>query len=101
MPNLITYVVNQYAIHWKVLGIKLGLEDHQIEEISYNNKYNPNRAQDSCIDMLRLWLKAVLSPTWGKLSDAINEVISVNFTKGNLCLYLDKVTGHATSSIKV
>ena len=88
MPNLLTCVVKWYAIHWEVLGLKLGLADHQIAEISYNNKYNPNRTQDCCVAMLTLWLKAVTSPTWGKLRDAINEVKTgknVTLIKGNSC----------------
>ena len=75
MGDLLTKVVHkQYAIHWKELGLKLGLTNDQMEIISYNNRYNPHRAQDCCTAMLQEWLKVVPLPTWGKLSDAINEI---------------------------
>ena len=68
----------QYAVHWKRLGLKLGLTNDRMETISYNNKHNPNRAQDCCTAMFEEWLKDVPSPTWGKLSDAINEIMMGN-----------------------
>ena len=75
MSELHTNVVNQYAAHWKKLALKLGLADHQIETISENNKFNPNRATDCCIAVLEEWIgRGDYSPTWGKLSNAIDEI---------------------------
>ena len=75
MPTLLDRVVNKrYVIHWEKLGLKLGLKDHQIATISEDNKYNPTRTKDCCTAMLKKWLKEVLSPTWGKLSDAIKAI---------------------------
>ena len=75
MRELYSKVIHkQYAIHWKELGSKLGLQDHVISIISSNNKYNPNATQDCCIAMFEEWLKVIPSPTWGKLNDAIEEI---------------------------
>lgn len=83
MPSLLDRIVHkQYAIHWKELGLKLGLVDHQINKISYNNKHNPDRAKDCCTAMLEQWLQEVPSPTWGKLNDAIKEIEAAIFTPG-------------------
>ena len=83
MGDLYTEVVHKrYVIHWEELGLKLGLTDYHIESISYNNKRNPNRAQDCCTAMLKEWLRVAPSPTWGRLSDAINE-IEVALKTGN------------------
>ena len=80
LPSLLDRIVHeQYAIHWEKLGLKLGLADHQIEAISYNNKHNPNRVEDCCTTMLKKWLKEVPSPTWGKLNNAIKEIEASNF----------------------
>ena len=78
-----TIVHKQYAIYWKELGSKLGLANHRIEIISNDNKYNPSSTKDCCIAMLEEWLaRDVYLPTWGKLSDAINE-IEVALKTGN------------------
>ena len=77
MSDLYAKVIRkQFAIHWKRLGLKLGLTNDLMEIISYNNIHNPNRAQDCCTAMFVEWLKDVPSPTWGKLSDAINEIMT-------------------------
>ena len=80
-PSLLDRIVHkQYAVHWKELGLKLGLADHQINTISYNNRYNSNSAKDCCYAMLEQWLKEIPSPTWGKLNDAVKDIEAANFT---------------------
>jgi len=72
--DLYRSVVPQYAVHWELLGVELGLEQHHLEIISRNNAYNPNRTEDCCSAMLQKWLKEIPFPTWGKLDDAINLI---------------------------
>ena len=77
MGDLYTKVVlKRYVVHWEELGLKLGLTNDQLEPISYDNQHNPKRAQNCCTAMFKEWLRIVPSPTWGKLSDAINEIIT-------------------------
>ena len=77
MEDLYTEVLHKrYVAYWEELGLKLCLTNDLIETISYNNKHNPDKAQDCCAAMLREWLKVVPLPTWGKLSDAINEIMA-------------------------
>ena len=77
MADLHSKVIHkQFAVHWKKLGLKLGLSNDRMEIISYNHKHSPNRAQDCCTAMFEEWLRDVPSPTWGLLSDAINEIMT-------------------------
>ena len=77
MSDLHAKVIHkQFAVHWKRLGLRLGLTNDRMEIISHNNMHNPNRAEYCCTAMFEEWLKDVPSPTWGKLSDAINEIMT-------------------------
>ena len=67
-------MVPKYAIYWKDLGVKLGLRNHDIDVISHNNAYNPNRTVDCCRSMFNKWLQIDSGATWGKLIDAISSV---------------------------
>jgi len=66
--DLINNVVPQYTAHWEALGVILGLKDHEIAIISYDNARQPS---DGCRQMLMKWLQNDKLPTWGKLDDAI------------------------------
>ena len=83
--DLLSRVVYKYAVHWEQLGLELGLERYNIDTISYNNKHNPNRAEDCCAAMLKQWLREIPLPTWGKLRDAIKKITSKT---GNYCFYV-------------
>ena len=75
MSELHAKVINQYAAHWDELALKLGLANYLIKTISENNKFNPNRVKDCCIAVFEEWLeRGDYSPTWGKLSNAIDEI---------------------------
>lgn len=71
LADLYLSVVPRYAVHWKSIGVLLGLEQHHIDNISENNAYNPNRVIDGCAEMLKKWLKFDTSASWGKLENAI------------------------------
>ena len=71
MGELYTNVVHQYAAQWEQLGLKLGLQHYDIDNISKDNAHNPDRSVTCCRTMLEKWLQIVPSPTWAKLDDAI------------------------------
>ena len=71
LKDLLLKVINQYAANWEDLGKQLGVKDYDIANISRDH---PNRAVDACREMLRMWLRDIPSPTWGKLDDAINSL---------------------------
>lgn len=73
MRDLITNVIEQYAVYWKELGLKLGLQDYIIANIWESNVYNPNRIVACCTSILMKWLQIDPSPTWGKLNDVIKS----------------------------
>ena len=75
MRDLYNHVVHQFAAQWEDLGLKLGLQDYNIANISKDNAHNPDQSVTCCKTVLQKWLKKVPSPTWGKLDDAINSLI--------------------------
>ena len=78
MRDLLTNVVEQYAIYWEELGQKLGLADYQLANVYANHAACPSRRVETCCrDVLERWLKEVTSPTWGKLDDAIKSLTIV------------------------
>ena len=75
LGDLLLNVVDQYAAWWRELGLKLGLKDYEIENITMNNDVRQYRqVQSCCRQMLELWLQKLSQPTWGKLEDAINSL---------------------------
>ena len=79
--------VFQYAANWERLGLTLGLNDYEIENISKNNAHNPRRSETCCAQMLEDWLKKIFSSTWGKLDDAVTMIQRSD--KGEVLLYAD------------
>ena len=77
MGQLYSNVLHQYAAQWEQLGLKLGLENYDILNISKDNAHNPHQSVSCCKAMLEKWLQSVSSPTWGKLDDVINSLTFV------------------------
>ena len=75
MKDLNRHIVEQQAAQWERLGLELGLKDYNIANISKDNEHNPNRSTACCRAMLEQWLKKIPSATWGKLDDAIKNII--------------------------
>ena len=75
MGELLTDVVEQYAVHWEELRRKLGLKDYQLANIAKNHASLPSgRVETCCRDVLEKWLQEISSPTWGKLDDIIKSL---------------------------
>jgi len=81
-------VVKQYAVHWEELGLKLGLKDYHLANISENNaNCSSGQVETCCSDMLKEWLREISSPAWGKLDDVIKSLTTAplfNHPKGNV-----------------
>ena len=73
MRDLNICIVEQQAFRWERLGLELGLKDYHIANIS---KDNPNRSVTCCREVLRKWLELDPSATWGKLDDAVKNILS-------------------------
>ena len=81
--ELLTNIVEQYAVHWEELGRKLGLKDYQLANISENHVTIRSRRLESCCrDVFEKWLKEI-SPTWGKLDDVIKSLTIVSVSTGH------------------
>ena len=88
--DLLGSVVEQYAIHWKKIGLKLGLKDYQLANICENNgTFESGRVERCCRDMLERWLRQISLPTWGKLDDVINSLTNVPTSTGLVCKIYD------------
>ena len=74
--DLNRHVIRQYAARWQKIGIALELKDYDIDIISLNNAYHPERTTKCFECVLAQWLKEISSPTWGKLDDAIKGKLS-------------------------
>ena len=82
MRDLHRHIVKQYAVHWKRLGLELGLKEYDIDIISANNANNPKRVEVCCAAVLEQWLQENPSPTWAKLDNAIKISSLVSTDKG-------------------
>ena len=72
MPDLYIGVVCQYATQWEQLGLKLGLPNCKMANISENNSHlQAGQSVECCRAVLKEWLKLTPSPTWGKIHDAV------------------------------
>ena len=75
LTDLLTYIIEQYGVHWRKLGLKLGLKEYQLANISEDNANRKSRqAEVCCREMLEKWLQEISTPTWGKLDDAIKQI---------------------------
>ena len=72
IKDLNRHIFQQQAAQWERLGIELGLKDYQI---AYISKDNTNSSVTCCRVMLQKWLNIEPSATWGKLDDAIKNIM--------------------------
>ena len=75
LSELLTNIVEQYAVHWEEVGRKLGLKDYQLDNIAENNSNRQSRRVETCCkNVFQKWLQKDTSPTWGKLDDIIKSL---------------------------
>ena len=77
---------------WEDLGVYLGLQPHELDCISKDNEYTPNRTRNCCKAVLKKWLELECSPTWGKIEDAINAIENLLTTNNDItgkCLIIN------------
>ena len=72
LRDLYRYIVGQQAAQWEWLGLELGLNNGQISIISRDYR---NDVEACCRKMLSKWLEMDPSATWGKLDDAIKNMM--------------------------
>ena len=77
LQDLYSTVAHQYAEHWDELGLRLGLKEYDIANISVDNIHNPHRSVSCCKEVLQFWLQNASSPSWGKMDDAIKSLSGI------------------------
>ena len=56
------------VVNWFSLGVKLGLEDHELHTIEQNYHGDSERCK---LEMLSRWLRSGKLPTWGAVANAV------------------------------
>ena len=59
-------------MNWHLLGIKLGLEDHQLRTIDHDFRGDGNERCKH--EMLSRWLRSAKLPTWKAVVDALQQM---------------------------
>ena len=84
LSELLTNIVERYAVHWEELGRKLGLKDYQLANISENHASLPSRRVETCCKrILEKWLQLDPSSSWGKLDDVIKSLTIAPVSTGH------------------
>jgi len=73
LKDLHCLITPQYAAHWRVIGLQLGLPSGTLDIIEQDNVY---RSVPCCNAMWSKWVKMDPSASWGKLFKAIDGVSS-------------------------
>ena len=75
LSDLNSKVVPHHAVHWKDIGIELGLAKALLDAIADNNTGKIHRSQECLKGVLEKWLlQDGPSATWNKLEHAITNV---------------------------
>ena len=56
-------------VDWYLLGVKLGLEDHELSTIELNYHGDSERCK---LEMMSRWLRSAKLPTWKAVADALH-----------------------------
>ena len=59
------------VMNWYSLGVKLGVEDHELRTIEQNYHGDSERSK---LEMLSRWLRHVKPPTWKAVADALYQM---------------------------
>jgi len=70
LRDLHNHITPQYAVHWRIIGIQLGLSKGRLDIIEHDNHH---KAEPCCDAMLGEWLEADPSATWKKLLEVIES----------------------------
>ena len=60
------------VVNWHSLGVKLGLEDHELSTIEQNYRGDGNERCKH--EMLSRWLRSAKRPTWKAVVDALQQM---------------------------
>ena len=73
--------------NWHRLGVKLGLQGHQLHEIEQNYPRDSNRCKS---EMLDLWLRNTKNPSWEAIAEALcrmQECVVANEIQRKYCSF--------------
>ena len=59
------------VVNWHLLGVKLGLEDHELRTIEQNYRGDNERCKH---EVLSCWLRNAKLPTWKAVADALQQM---------------------------
>ena len=70
LKDLYAHITPNYAAHWKVIGILLGLPSGTLDIIRHRNY---DKSEHCCNAVLKKWLVEDSSASWGKLLKVIES----------------------------
>ena len=86
------------VVDWQILGTKLGLPDHMIEEIRIDaNVYGSVQQRQK---MITRWLDYDLNASWSKLADTLEEMGINNVAKDIRDKYIHGYRSNFTGGIR-
>ena len=73
MRDLLRRVASRAMDKWKLIGLDLGIESHELRTIS---KYHPQSTMQCCFEVFSLWQNKADPPfTWATIIDALRSPI--------------------------
>ena len=70
LKDLVEFVTPDYAVHWKTIGLLIGIPVGEIQAIEYGQSTMP---QVCCNEMFIKWLELDTHASWGKIFTAIDS----------------------------
>ena len=70
LKDLVEYLTPDYAVHWKEIGLLIGVPIGEIQAIEYGKSTLPKVC---CNEMLMKWLELDANASWGKIFNAIDS----------------------------
>ena len=83
VKDLYEKITPNFAVHWKTLGVFLGVPKGELDAIEYNFFRN---CQECCNRMLVLWLDTDSNASWKNIHDAVNLAVRT-FRKTSMSIY--------------
>ena len=91
LKDLYNLITPEYAAHWKVIGILLGIKKGILDGIERNF---PSNVSWCCNELLDTWLERDTNASWKKIIEVINSPAVATLITGNTTVTVDPQQGN-------
>ena len=91
LKDLYNLITPEYAAHWKVIGILLGIKKGILDGIERNF---PSNVSWCCNELLDTWLERDTNASWKKIIEVINSPAVATLLTGNTTVRVDPQQGN-------